>query len=178
MFAVRKLSKRETVIASLVALVIAGALTYNTVIEPLATRWQRLDSRIRKKASDLRKDMNILSRGISESDYEKFSVFAGAGKSEEEDISDTLTLIESVCRANSCRIASIRPGNAKTSGRTKEIMIDVDIESSFGSLFKFLYEIEAKPEMALRVNRFTINSTAGSGGRLKCALSIARILAL
>jgi len=177
MFAIRKLSKREGIIACAVALVIVAAVTYNMIVEPLVLGWHRLDNQIRKKASDLIKDNKLLSRKISESDYAKFSAYAEAKKKEEEDVSDALTLVESVCRENSCKIVSIRPGSAKTSGRIKEIMIDMDIEAPIGSLANFFYDIETTPAMALKINKFTINSTSDSRGTVKCALSIGRLLA-
>ncbi|MBN2452971.1 MAG: hypothetical protein JXB40_01745 [Candidatus Omnitrophica bacterium] len=177
MFTIRKLSKREGIITCVVALVIVAAVTYSMIVEPLAQRWHSLDNQIKKKAFDLMKDTKLLSRKVSESDYAKFSAYAGAKKKEEEDVSDALTLIESVCRENSCKIVSIRPGSAKTSGRIKEMMIDMDIEAPIESLAKFFYDIETTPVMALKIDKFTINSTMDSRGTVKCALSMDRMLA-
>lgn len=176
-FAIRKFSKRESAIACIVALIVAAAVIYSKVIEPLGVRWRQLDSQIKKKASEFRKDKKLLSYKVSESDYAKFS-YAKANKNEEEDVSDTLMLIESVSRQDSCQIVAIRPGSARTSGRAKEITIDMDIEAPLECLSKFLYDIEATPEMALQITRFTINSAKSSADTLKCALSISRILAL
>lgn len=176
MFAIRKFSKRESIIACAVALVIAAAVIYNLAIEPLALRRRQLDSQLKRKAYDFSKAAKFLSYKVSESDYARFSTYAaGAKKNEEEDTSDTLRLIESLSREDSCLISSIRPGSVKTSGRVKEITIDIDIEAPLESLAKFFYDIEARPDMALRISRFTINSTTGKG-TVKCALSIGRIL--
>lgn len=177
MFAIRKLSRRESAVALAAALAAAAAITYNAILEPLAMRWVRLDKEIKKKASDIRKDKKLLSYKMGESDYAKFSAYLGAEKSEEEDVSDTLTLIESVCRESSCRILSMRSGSIKTSGQIKEMAIDMEIEAPIEALSEFLYNVETRSDMALKISKFTINSKALSGGTVKCALTIDRMLA-
>jgi hypothetical protein len=176
MAAIRKFSKRESIIAVAVAMVVIAALFYNAVIEPLAIRWHQLEEEIKQKASDLKKSKQLLSKQNGEPDDIESFDYAKDAKSHEEHISDTLKLIEFISRENSCLILSMRPVIADTPGRLKEITVDLDIEAPLGPLSKFLYDIESRTDVIIRINRFTISSAMSQKGTLKCTLSISRIL--
>lgn len=173
----KNLSPREKNIAFTTVAILAIALFYNFIVDPIAKEWQSLNLRISLKTETLKKDLKLLSMEKElDSKYSKFSKYIISVKNQDEEVADLLAYLESVSRSDSCLITNIKPMGAKEYAAYKEILIDVSAEADAGRFSKFLYDIENSKNMILKVRRLTLTSTMGQGNALRGSFVIGKII--
>lgn len=174
---IKNMSKRERHIALATISFIAIAILYNFIIDPIAKRWQSLNSEMASKTVELRKDLAILSERKSlETNYSKFAKYIRSDKGEEESVADILSYLENLSRNDSCLVINIKPIGTKDLGSYKELLIDLSSEGSIQQFTKFLYDVENTKNMILKVRHFILTSKAGQEGILKGSFLIGKII--
>jgi len=174
---IKNMTKRERAIAIATVSLVAGAVLYNFMIDPIARTWQSLNGEIEAKASALKNDIGIIaSRKTIEADYAKFSGYAISGKTEEETTAETLSYLEDLSRGDSCAVSNIKPVGAKDFGAYKELLIELSSEGTMGQLAKFLFDIENAKGMILKVRHFVLTSRTGQDGALRGTFLVSKII--
>ncbi|MDD5428423.1 MAG: hypothetical protein PHI58_04195 [Candidatus Omnitrophica bacterium] len=173
----KNMNKRERVIAIATVSFVSLAILYSFVLDPVLRGWQGLNNEMRSKAAVLKKDLAMLaSRKTLEANYEKFSKYVMSGKSEEETVSEALSYLENLSRADSCVLQNIKPIGTKDYGTYKELLIDLTCDGSISQFTKFLYDIENTKNMILKVRHFILTSKAGQEGALKGSFLISKVI--
>ena len=117
------LSKREKGIFYLCAAIIACALLYNFVFEPIGRKWIELNKEIQIKRMTLMK--NIRAAKNRKKVFSEYEVYADRVKqkgSDEKEIAKIFSEIESTARNNHLSILNMKPMSfANRSGEKKEV---------------------------------------------------------
>jgi hypothetical protein len=173
----KKMSKRERTIAVAAVSIVAAAILYNFVFDPVLRQWQALNIEVESKTSVLKHDVSILTaQKTLETNYAKFSKYVRSDKSEEESVAETLAYLEKLAREDSCFIANMKPIGTKDLGSCKELLIDLSAEGNAEQFNKFLYDIENAKNIILKVRHFTLTSKAGQEGSLKGTFLISKVI--
>lgn len=173
----KNLSPRERSIAFATVAILAAALFYNFVIDPVARQWQSLNLQISSKTESLKKDLRMLSMEKElDRNYSKFSKYIGSARSQDEEVADLLAYLENISRSDSCLITNIKPIGAKEYAAYKEVLIDISAEADASRFSKFLYDIENSKDMILRVKRLTLTSAIGQANALRGSFVISKII--
>lgn len=174
---INNFNKRERYLALATLSLVSIALVYVFIIEPITAIWKSLDSQIRSKINMLEKDSRLaVNKKAIESEYAKFSKHGRSSKSNDQEVAETLTFIESVSKNDACLIVNIKPIDIKDADSYKEILIDVTVEAQVSQLAKFLYDIENPRENLIDIKRFSVSSKSGQTGALKSTLLISKAL--
>jgi len=173
----KNLSPRERNAALATAAVLAVAIAYNLVIDPIVREWQSLNFQISSKTKTLKKDLIILSMEEElDRNYSKFSKYIRSARSQDEEVADLLAYLESVSRNDSCLITNIKPVGAKEYAAYKEVLIDISAEADASRFLKFLYDIENSKNMILKVRRLTLTSMMGQANALRGSFIISKTI--
>lgn len=173
----KNLSKRERNAAFTTVAILAIALFYNFIVDPIAREWQSLNFQISSKTETLKKDLKLLSMEKElDRNYSKFSKYIRSAGSQDEEVADLLAYLESVSRSDSCLITNIKPIGAKEYAAYKEVLIDISAEADASRFLKFLYDIENSKNMILKVRRLTLTSTMGQANALRGSFVIGKII--
>ena len=174
---IKNMSKRERYIALAAFSFVFIAILYNFVIDPVFRARYTLNTDIQAKTAALKRDLAMVaSRGTLEANYSKFSKYVKSEKSEEEAVAETLTYLEDLSRADSCRIINIKPISTKSFDSYKEVSIDLSSEGTLSQFSKFLYDVENAKNMILKVRNFVLTAKAGQEGVLKGTFLITKII--
>jgi len=169
--------KREKDLAFATLSIMSIALVYILIVEPIAARWNNLNSQIRSKVGALEKDYRLAAnKKAIESEYAKLAKPASPAKSRDQEVAETLAFIESVSKNDACFIVNIKPIDARDSSSQREILIDVTIEASMAQLVKFMYDIENPRGNLIDIKRFNVSSKYGQAGVLKSTLLVSKTL--
>jgi len=170
-------NKRERYLAVAAVSMVVIAVAYLFIVDPIVSRWKDLNNQIRAKVNILEKDSRLAANQKAvESEHSKLSKNGKSQKSNDQEVAETLTFIESVSKNDACFIVSIKPVDIKEGTSYKEILIDVTIEAPMAQLSKFLYDIENPRENLINIRRFSISSKYGQAGTLKSTLLISKAL--
>lgn len=173
----KNLSPRERNIGLATVAVLAVAIFYNFIIDPIAKEWYSLNLQISSKTEALKKDLKILSMEKElDGNYSKFSKYIKLASNQDEEVAELLTYLESVSRSDSCLIMNIKPIGVKEYASYKEILVDMSAEADAGRFSKFLYDIENSKNMILKVRHLTLTSTVGQAGTLRGSFLIGKII--
>jgi Tfp pilus assembly protein PilO len=174
---INNFNKRERYLALATLSIVAIALVYLFIIDPIAARWNNLNSQILLKVNMLEKDSRAAANQKAiKSEYANLSKQGKPVKSKDQEVAETLTFIEGVSKNDSCFIVSIKPIDIRDAASYKEILIDVTVEASIAQLSKFLYDIENPRENLIDIKRFSVSSKYGQAGVLKSTLLISKAL--
>lgn len=143
---------------------------------PVLVGWSPLDREIALKKAVLLKDQELL---------EKYKALGGPGslgktglsaaKTEEEELAQGLSEIESISKQSSFRILSLKPRTAKTVGVHKELLFDLTGEGTLQAFSMFVYGAETSPVM-FTVRSFSVSPESGQSEKLKASILLVRFL--
>ena len=174
---INNFNKRERYLALATLSIVSIALVYFFIIDPIATKWKDINGQIRAKVNMLEKDSRLsANKKTIESEYAKLSKQGRSAQSEDEEVAQTLTFIESVSKNDACFILNIKPIDIRDEGSYKEILIDLTAEANTSQLSKFLYDIENPRENLINVKRFSVTTKSGQPGALKGTFLIGKVL--
>jgi hypothetical protein len=156
------ISRRERIYAILAALLVGGWLLDWAVIEPGFARWEEAAQRIRKADQDLLQAEKITAR---EKDAQvKWEALKGRMKRVSIDevlyFVDHLWQLATTAGTSFSKTEPLKRVDPR--GEFNEISYDVRLQCNIQSLSRFLYELDASPEL-LKVRRLQV--TARPGGQ-------------
>lgn len=170
------LSNRENKLFYIGLTVIALLLAQAVVIEPLATKWRQLDTKIAADKIKLEK-INALIRGKDSitSDYENSVSAVKMAGSTEEEMAKFLTEIESIANSSSVHINEIKPLPAKKFELYRKFYADIELEGEMAQISDLMRQIQDSAHL-LAIDRLSLSSTQVAGvSFLKCRVVISKI---
>ncbi|MEW6607389.1 MAG: hypothetical protein AB1414_08040 [bacterium] len=169
-----QLAKREKRLLWITSAVILGYAGYTYLLEPGYNFLSKLNNEVLSKEIQLLKNRRIISQKDKISTvYNKFSRTLQIKGSLEEELADTLKVIESISKASNLYLVDIKPGIVKDMGFYKRLIIVVEAEGEINHLTKFIYQLSSK---LLTVSSLRLKAKSGTKGVLSAQLVISRIL--
>jgi hypothetical protein len=171
-------SGREKIVAAVTASLVAAALVFSLIIEPVSRARGRLDRDIAVAESALAKDTRLLAAYKSSGRNTAAVTTLGVrgGSTVEEETAALLEWIEEISRNASCSITSIKPLGAKAFGPYKDVSVEIVVEGSIAQLANLMYEAERSADMPIRIRRFSISAKSSSGGALRGSFLVSRFI--
>ncbi|MBU0477276.1 type 4a pilus biogenesis protein PilO [bacterium] len=176
------LSKREKGVFYLCAAIIACALLYNFIFEPIAKKWLKANKEIQIKRMSLMKNIRaVKNRKKVFSEYELYADKVKQKGSDEKEIAQIFREIESAARNNHVRILNMKPVSfIDTSGEKegyKKLAVEVECEAEMSSLVQFIYNIQTCSQI-LKVEQIKLKAKEMNSNIIGSTLSIGKILIL
>ncbi len=172
----KNITAREKILGGAAISVIAAALFYNIVIEPLAGLWKDLDGDIRDKEILLAKHSRILREreniGRLNGEYSKY--FEESVLTPEEESALALGSIEKLARGASVHITNIKPMGIRKEQNHNKFTFKVTSESRMDELTKFIYELQSSNQL-LKVERMVLRAKEREADVIKAILHITKI---
>jgi hypothetical protein len=171
------LSKRERMILSAAAVLVAVAVAYSLAVEPVMRAAGRLDREIARARGALEKDMRLLSvYKASGRPGAAATGVARSGKTVESETASILERIEDMSKSSACPITSVKPLGARAVGSYKDVSVEVTVEGDIGQIARFVYESEHSADMPMRIKRFSISAKSQAGGSLRGSFVLTRFI--
>jgi len=175
------LSKREKGIFCLCAAIIACALLYSFIFEPVGRKWTRLNKEIQIKRMTLMKNIRaVKNRKKVFSEYEVYADRVKQKGSDEKEIAKIFSEIESTARNNHVSILNMKPMSFANRGEKevyKEFAVEVECEAQMSALVQFIYKLQTCSQM-LKVKQIKLKAKEMNSNIIKSTLSIGKVLIL
>jgi len=170
-----RLSQRERILFIGTVSVIALAVGYNLILEPLTNRWQYLNRQITQKSLKLTKNQNILKRkNRIKEEFDEYARHVSVLGTDEEAVTTLLKIIEEKATLSAARITNIRPKPARSTPFYKEFVFEVISESSLEQLLRFIYELQNSEEL-LKVKRLSLTLKGSQSQTIRGVMEIIKI---
>ena len=176
------LSKREKSVFCLCAAIIACALLYNFIFEPIGKKWVKANKEIQIKRMSLMKNIRaVKNRKKVFSEYEIYADRVKQKGSDEKEIAMIFREIESAARNNHVHILNMKPMPFISKSGEKEgykkLAVEVECEAQMSSLVQFIYNIQTCSQM-LKVEQIKLKAKEMNSNIIRSKLSIGKILIL
>ncbi|OGW74888.1 MAG: hypothetical protein A2Z72_06275 [Omnitrophica bacterium RBG_13_46_9] len=171
-----RLSKREKTILYVTVFFVSVTLLDKLIISPIFYKINSLDAEIREKELSVKKDIRMLSqkdRIMAES--AKYASFLSEhAKSEEEETTFILKEIENLANQSSVYLIDMKPGGIKSTGQSKEYIVNLSCEAQLEQITEFMYKIENSKEL-LTIEKYEIEPKSKESSIARCSMSISKI---
>lgn len=172
----KNIPKREKFLLLIALIVIFFLLCYNFLIEPLLKKVELINQEVGTNELKLKKIKRLLQQkdeiaGLYEQYAKDIKI---KGFSDEEEVANFLSYVESLVRQSSVYINDVKPKPVKNLGSYKRFVFDLEIEGTVENLTKFIYELEKSSE-AIRIERLQISVKTGKEDVLRTDLTIAKL---
>ncbi len=176
------LSKREKGVFSLCMMLIACALLYTLILEPIGKKWVRLNKEIQIKRMSLMKNIRaVKNRKKVFFEYEIYADRVKRKGSDEKEIAKIFREIESAARNNHVRILNMKPvpfiSKLGEMEGYKKLAVEVECEAQMSSLVQFIYKLQTCSQM-LKVEQINLKAKEMNSNIIRSKLSIGKILIL
>ena len=170
------IKKREKILGIATVCLVAAALAYNFIIEPLGKRWNDSQKEIQEKEALLRRHSRILrSKDTIKKLHSIYTAYIQEEKmSSEEESAQALSSIEKLARSSNTRITNIKPLATKSLENHNKYTFRVSIESRVNELTKFIYDMQSS-EQLLKVERMVLRAKERQPDTIKAILTISKI---
>jgi len=153
---VRKLTKRERLIAFATCLMLLGALAYVHAIEPAALRWFEARHRAQQAVDDLAKLHDLAARRSQiEQEYEELEGAVTVGRSAEQLRVELLREAEQIARECGLDVNSVKPAAMRKEGLFERHSVQLNARCEGHELVKCLLEMQ-RPEHLLNVELMSV----------------------
>jgi len=170
-----RFSKRERLFLVVTVTIIAVAIGYALILEPLSSKWRDFDRQIGQRILKLNKNLGILKREKSiKAEFAKYAEHTKSMGTDEEVIASLLKAIEQKAGQTQTRITNIRPRPVKDFGFYKEFVFEVISESSLEELLRFVYELQNSKEL-LKVKKLTLTLKSSQTHLLRGVMDIIKV---
>ncbi|MBN1872576.1 MAG: hypothetical protein JW800_08390 [Candidatus Omnitrophica bacterium] len=172
----KNISKREKILAGLTIGVAVVALSYTLIIEPLVSRWRKLEEDIRDKEVLLVKHSKIIrDKGKLENIHKEYAkYFQGGSLTKEEESALALSNIEEIARRTNTYITNIKPLTAKDFDNYSKLTFRVTIECDISSLTKFIYDLQSS-EQLMKIDSVVLRAKEKSPDIIKAVMNVSKI---
>ena len=172
-----RLSKREKAVFYAAVCAVSVVLLDQLVIYPVYTKMKSLNSQTKEREAAIRRDLHILAqKDRIASEAKKYSSFAGAGQSQDEDITLLLKEIETLANKSALYIIDMKPGAVKedTDG-TRRYQVSLNCEGQMEQIMDFIYNIE-NSSILLVVDRYQITPKSKESSIAKCSIGVSKVV--
>jgi len=163
------LSNREKYISIATIGIIALALAYSFLIEPLFKKWHSFNNKIIKNEIALKKGLKLLeNRNDIIKEYNSYA-------SSTRTFSRILSYIEKHALSAGVKTANIKPRPVIEKGYYKEYVIELQVEGTFSAINKFVSEIIESP-LLVTIKKFDLRTSTDTPSTLKGTLILSKPL--
>lgn len=167
-----RFSKRERVLFSATAVVIAVIMGAIFILEPMYKKWTQSEEALEGASSRLLKNLRLLAdKELLEKQYAAYKEFTQRQDSEEEELAAALKEMESIALNSQVKITSIKPKGAKPFKNYKRYIIEIIAEAKINQFLKFIYDLEGSKNL-LKVERLVLSLKSAQSDVLKGTLVI------
>lgn len=174
-----RLSKKDKVIFYITVTLVSLTLLDRLIISPVFSKIRLLNKEIQDKETNIKVNLRILAQKdkiLTES--AKYGSFLGDSKGGgDEQVTSVLREIESLANKSSVYLVDMKPGNAKESGVSKMILINLNCEAQMEQLINFMYSIENSDNL-LSIEKYQMTPKSKESSVAKCSISVYKVVAL
>ena len=172
---IRKLTQREKLILYATTGIIVLALLFNFVIVPVFERMSSVNEEIAKKSFLLGKQSGLIHSGENiVSLYENYRNALEKQETPEEIVAGLFENIENVALSSGIKVKKVKPLPVKESEEYKEVLLEVDLEGDFASMFKFINKLETDYSL-VKIGSLRLAPQSSSSRTLRCRLNLYQI---
>lgn len=173
-----KLSQKEKLGLSIAAGFLALAFLDRLIINPVRSRFHRLNLQIRISEKQLGGDLrNLNQKGAITGQYEEYLQYVKRSGSDEEEVAKILGEIEALARKSSVYLVDMKPRKPREADFYKEYTVEIETEGQMPALVNFLHQLNTSGQL-LRVEKLRLSLTKSGSSVLKASMLITRILVL
>ena len=155
---------------------IALAIVYSFVIEPLYKQYTALNQEIRLKQVRLAKNLRLLQeKDVIRQEFKKYSPRFKPQGSEEEEMASVLTEIEKIGKVTGIYLRDVKPKKINNQDFYKIITVEIKFQGTMQTLANFIYRLQ-NSTLLLKPNQLQIDSRGPSQQSLEGTITITRIL--
>lgn len=146
------------------------------VIYPIFYKIDTLNKDIRKKESDIRRNLRILTykdRILEE--RKKYASFLVSSKSQEEEMTLLLKEIEGLAGDSSINLVDMKPAGLQESGASQRYIINLNCEAGMEQIINFMYNIENSGKL-LSIEKYKISPKSRESDVASCSITIFKIV--
>lgn len=163
------LSKREKNIFITTAVIVLLASCYKFIFEPIYRKWGMLNNEILIKRVRLEKDLRLMQK--QDRILQEYSACAAPG----DGISKILSHIEKEAFSSGINTANVKPGPAVQKGLYEEYIIELQIEGSLASIYRFASELIKSP-LYLTLKKFDLRISKENPAVFKGTLFLSELI--
>ncbi|MEE8360286.1 MAG: hypothetical protein V3S04_05100, partial [Candidatus Omnitrophota bacterium] len=170
-----RLSKREKAVLYMAALIISLTLLDRMVIYPIFSKMEELTEEIGEKESGIKRSIHILThkdRILAAS--VKYKTLIRSSRSEEEEMTSLLKVIEMLASNNSIYLVDMKPGGVEETKAAKKYLLNLNCEAQLEQLIHFMYNIEESGEL-LTIEKYKMGPKSKESSVARCSMSISKI---
>lgn len=173
-----KLSFQEKIGLSIAAVFFALAFFDRLLIDPIQTRFKKIDQQIKVGEKQIGSDLrNLKRRDFVEAQYQKYLEYIERSGSDEEEVARILGEIESLARKSSVYLEDMKPLKPKEVDFYKEYTVEIEAEAGMQALVHFLHQLNMSSQL-LRVEKLRLNLSKSGSDVLKISMSVTKVLIL
>ena len=173
---IARLSKKEKILFYGAAIFIFLVLLDKAVITPSVSKMKSQDDEIREKKLIIKKDIRILAlKNRIEEEHKKYEGYFSKIGSLEEERTSMLKEIENLASENAVYLVYVRPGEMRTEGPFKNLLVNLNCEGEMPQVVSFLYSIENSTKL-LTIEKYVISPKAEGSSIAQCRITVSKIL--
>lgn len=170
------LSKREKNLALLVVVAGAAFLIYNFLLDPMLKKISVLNSQIATQETKWKRNQRVLGQEIKVSgQYQKYAELMQLKVSEEQEMANLLSEIESVAQGVKIRILDMKPKKIRNVDFYKNFSVDLTIDGPIKEITQFIYDLQNLPHL-IKVEKLRMEKESTLQPTLKAYLLVSKVL--
>lgn len=170
-----QLSKRERIVLYLAGVIVVVSLSVSMIFDPLVKRIKELNNDLDLKQRKIQKGERLLqARERIEEEFSKIAEHLKYEGTQEQTISALLHNIEKLSASSGVHITNIKPQRVKESSFYQKMVVEIKLDASIDSIFRFLYDLEASDDF-IEINRMQLSTKAQQADVLNAVIVVSKI---
>ncbi len=173
---VGRLSKKEKAVLYVAIFLVSLTALDRLIISPIFSKVGSLNKEIRQKEAEVKKNLRLLAQKdrILAENAKYGSFLANPSNNEDEQITSVLKEIEGLANKSSVYLVDMKPGNAKDSGASKKILVNLNCEAQMEQIVDFIYSIENSSSL-LSIGKYQLAPKSKESSVVKCSISVYKV---
>lgn len=168
-----RLSKRQKMLALVVAILLGFAVIDRLIYQPIAGQFEAVDQEIQEQERQLRKNQRYMAaRQRILKEYQRYAGDIKATGSEKEEMALLLNEIEGLARQSGLSIINMKPQPTIPTEFGEKNVVDIEVEGRMDDLIKTLHGLYGSKHL-LRVEKFRLASQK-AGASMKGELTVTK----
>jgi len=170
-----KLSQKEKTGLFISMILVSLVILDRLILTPINDRIQQINREIKINEKQLAMGLrNLNQKELVSSEYNKYASYLKNSGSDEETTTAILSEIENLAQKSGVSLIAMKPQQAQNIDFHKEYTIEVEAEGSMDALVRFLYELNASPQL-LRAEKLRLNLKDKDSSVVKATIQITKI---
>lgn len=171
----KKLSKREIVIASICAVIALGFILQLAVIEPLKQNEADILLKIQQKEKLMMKNLESINlMKDQESEYRGYLKFLTTTQSGEQEMSTMLSEVENLANETGIRMIGMKPRKVRKIDFYQKSSLEIEAEAQLTDLTQFIHQLEGHARPFI-VEDIRLEKRSPQQPHLNCRLVLSRM---